>query len=175
MTCRRSAHRQGWADRGCADVPRSRPDDRTQFTPIDSFLTSLAEHAKRRSIGVILSGTASDGATGVREIKGAGGITFAQNPETAKYDGMPRAAIATGMIDMVLSPPEIALTLTQVAAHPYVRELIPTSADELAIRDDQLRRIFDLLRPASGIDFKHYKLPHDQAPAAATDGAASAD
>jgi len=138
---------------------KPRPNDRTQFMPIDSFLTSLAEHAKRRSIGVILSGTASDGATGVREIKEAGGITFAQNPETAKYDGMPRAAIATGMIDMVLSPPEIALTLTQVAAHPYVRELIPTSADELAIRDDQLRRIFDLLRPASGIDFKHYKLP----------------
>jgi two-component system CheB/CheR fusion protein len=138
---------------------KPRPDDRTQFTPIDSFLTSLAEHAKGRAIGVILSGTASDGATGIREIKGAGGITFAQKPDTAKYDGMPRAAIATGMVDMVLSPPEIALKLTQVAAHPYVREFVPTSGDDLAIRDDQLRRIFDLLRPASGIDFKHYKLP----------------
>jgi two-component system, chemotaxis family, CheB/CheR fusion protein len=138
---------------------KPRPDDRTQYTPIDSFLTSLAEHAKGRAIGVILSGTASDGSMGVREIKAGGGITFAQKPETAKYDGMPRAAIATGMVDMVLSPPEIALKLTQVAAHPYVRELIPTSGDELAVRDDQLRRIFDLLRPASGIDFKHYKLP----------------
>ncbi len=138
---------------------RPRPDDRTQYTPIDSFLTSLAEHAKRRAIGVILSGTASDGSSGVREIKGAGGITFAQKPDTAKYDGMPRAAIATGMIDMVLAPAEIATKLTQVAAHPYVRELVAPSGDELSVRDEQLRRIFDLLRPESGIDFKHYKLP----------------
>lgn len=138
---------------------RPRPDDRTQYTPIDSFLASLAEHAKRRAIGVILSGTASDGAMGVREIKGAGGIIFVQKPETAKYDGMPRAAIATGMADMILPPPEIALKLTELAAHPYVREFLPIGGDELAIRDEQLRRIFDLLRPASGIDFKHYKLP----------------
>jgi two-component system CheB/CheR fusion protein len=138
---------------------KPRPDDRTQYTPIDSFLASLAEHAKGRAIGVILSGTASDGATGVREIKERGGITFAQKPETAKYDGMPRAAIATGMIDMVLSPAEIALKLTEVATHPYIRELVPPSGEELSIRDDQLRRIFDILRPASGIDFKHYKLP----------------
>jgi two-component system, chemotaxis family, CheB/CheR fusion protein len=136
-----------------------RPDDRTQYTPIDSFFISLAEHARGRAIGVILSGTASDGASGVREIKGGGGITFAQKPDTAKYDGMPRAAIATGMIDMVLSPPEIALKLTELAAHPYVREFVPASGDELAARDDQLKRVFDLLRPASGIDFKHYKLP----------------
>ena len=136
-----------------------RPDDRTQYTPIDSFLTSLAEHARGRAIGVILSGTASDGATGVRDIKGGGGITFAQKPDTAKYDGMPRAAIATGAIDMVLSPPEIALKLTELAAHPYVRKLAPPGGDDLTARDDQLKRIFDLLRPASGIDFKHYKLP----------------
>ena len=138
---------------------KPRPDDRTQYTPIDSFLTSLAEHAQSRAIGVILSGTASDGATGVREIKAAGGITFAQKPETAKYDGMPRAAIATGMVDMVLSPAEIAIKLSQLTAHPYVRDFVPTSGEELSVRDDQLRRIFDLLRPASGIDFRHYKLP----------------
>ncbi len=138
---------------------RPRPDDRTQYTPIDSFLTSLAEHAQSRAIGVILSGTASDGATGVREVKGAGGITFAQKPETAKYDGMPRAAIATGMVDMVLAPAEIAIKLSQVIAHPYVHDFVPSSGEELSVRDDQLRRIFDLLRPVSGIDFKHYKLP----------------
>ncbi len=138
---------------------KPRPEDRTQYTPIDSFLTSLADHAKRRAIGVILSGTASDGAIGVREIKGAGGITFAQTPKTAKFDSMPRAAIATGMIDIVLPPAEIAAKLTELAEHPYVREFVPTSGDELNVRDEQLRRIFDLLRPASGIDFKHYKLP----------------
>jgi two-component system CheB/CheR fusion protein len=119
----------------------------------------LAEHAKRRAIAIILSGTASDGAIGVREIKAAGGITFAQTPSTAKYDGMPRAAIGTGMVDMVLSPPEIALKLSEVATHPYVREFVASGGDELNLRDEQLRRIFNLLRPASGIDFKHYKLP----------------
>jgi two-component system CheB/CheR fusion protein len=136
---------------------KPRADDRTQYTPIDSFLTSLAEHAEGRAIAVILSGTASDGAIGVREIKTAGGITFAQTPESAKYDGMPRAAIATGMVDMILSPAEIATKLAQVSAHPYVREFVPAISEELAVRDEQLRRIFDLLRPASGIDFKHYK------------------
>jgi two-component system CheB/CheR fusion protein len=138
---------------------KPRPEDRSQYTPIDSFLTSLAEAVRQRAIGVILSGTASDGATGVREIKACGGITFAQKPETAKYDGMPRAAIATGMIDMILAPPEIALKLTELGAHPYVREFVPSTGDELNMSDDQLRRVFELLRPASGIDFKHYKLP----------------
>ncbi len=138
---------------------KPRPEDRSQYTPIDSFLTSLAEHAQSRAVGVILSGTASDGARGIREVKAAGGITFAQKPDTAKYDGMPRAAIATGMVDIVLSPPDIAVKLTQIATHPYVRELVVRSGDELRVRDDQLRRIFDLLRPASGIDFRHYKLP----------------
>jgi two-component system, chemotaxis family, CheB/CheR fusion protein len=138
---------------------KPRPHDRTQYTPIDSFLTSLAEHAQSRAIGVILSGTASDGATGIREVKAAGGITFAQKPETAKYDGMPRAAIATGMVDMVLAPADIAIKLSQVSAHPYVHNFVPSSGEQLSVRDDQLRRIFDLLRPVSGIDFKHYKLP----------------
>jgi len=73
----------------------ARPDDRSRYTPVDSFLTSLAQAVAQRAIGVILSGTASDGALGIREIKAAGGMTLAQDPESAKYDGMPRAAIAT--------------------------------------------------------------------------------
>src|SRR5262249_49487237 len=85
-----------------------RPHDRSQFTPIDFFFESLARWAQERAIGIILSGTASDGAIGIREIKAVGGITVAQAPESAKYDGMPRAAIATGMIDLVLPPKEIA-------------------------------------------------------------------
>jgi two-component system CheB/CheR fusion protein len=73
----------------------ARPQDRSRYTPIDTFLTSLAETAGARAIAVVLSGTASDGALGMREIKAAGGMTIAQAPESAKYDGMPRAAIAT--------------------------------------------------------------------------------
>jgi two-component system, chemotaxis family, CheB/CheR fusion protein len=139
---------------------RPRPDDRTQYTPVDSFFTSLAESAGSGAIGVILSGTASDGALGIREIKAAGGITIAQQPETAKYDGMPRAAIATGMVDLVLPPQGIATKLAQIAQHPYIhRAALPTQENGLAVGDEQLQRIFEILRPVSGIDFRHYKLP----------------
>jgi two-component system CheB/CheR fusion protein len=95
----------------------SRP--RGLFMPIDHFLRSLADDAKSRAIGVILSGTSSDGALGIEAIKGEGGITFAQDEKTAKYDGMPRAAVATGCVDFVLSPEEIAHELIRIAKHPY--------------------------------------------------------
>jgi two-component system CheB/CheR fusion protein len=104
---------------------------------------------------VILSGTASDGALGIRHIKAAGGITLAQKPDTAKYDGMPRVAIATGMVDLVLSPERIGAKLAAVARHPYLLEVQPTGA----LDDGEMQRLFDLLRPISGVDFKHYKLP----------------
>src|SRR5689334_1554865 len=88
-----------------------RPLDRTQFTPVDTLFQSLARELGADAIGVILSGMASDGVEGVRAIKAAGGVTLVQDPTTAKSDGMPRAAIATGKIDLVLSPAEIALEL----------------------------------------------------------------
>jgi two-component system CheB/CheR fusion protein len=134
-----------------------RPKDRTQHTPIDTFFSSLAR-MDGRSIAVVLSGTASDGALGVRDVKAAGGITFAQQPESAKYDGMPKAAIATGMVDMVLTASEIGAEIAQIAAHPYVRTVRPRQ-DEVDVPEDQLKRIFDLLRPVSGVDFRHYKVP----------------
>lgn len=92
-----------------------RPEDRSRYTPIDAFLISLAAAARDRAIAVILSGTASDGAIGIREVKAAGGITIAQAPESAKYDGMPRAAIATGMVDLVLPAHAIGAKLAQFA------------------------------------------------------------
>ena len=72
---------------------------------------------------MILSGTASDGALGVRHVKAAGGITLAQEPDTAKYDGMPRAAIATGMVDLVLPPERIGAKLASVARHPFLLDI----------------------------------------------------
>ena len=134
-----------------------RPVDRTGHTPIDSFFSSLAAVARDQAIGVVLSGTASDGAVGIRDIKAAGGITFAQAPASAKFDGMPRAAIATTAVDVVLTPSEIGVELSQIARHPYVRRPLPGDGAELA--DDQLTRVFELLQPASGVDFRHYKLP----------------
>jgi two-component system CheB/CheR fusion protein len=141
-----------------------RPTDRTQYTPIDVFFRSLADDAQDRAIAIVLSGTASDGALGVRDVKAVGGITMAQSPETAKYDGMPRAAIATGAIDLVLEPNEIAAELVRIARH--TAEILPSlSANRAAVaapettREPALERIFTLLRGTTGVDFKRYKLP----------------
>jgi two-component system, chemotaxis family, CheB/CheR fusion protein len=124
-----------------------------QHMPIDFFLRSLAEDQKNNAIGVILSGTASDGALGMRAIKGEGGITMAQDPATARYDGMPRAAIGAGAIDVVLPIEQLAAEITKIGRHPYVR--LPSV--DLAEDGDQLKRIFFLLRQASGVDFTYYK------------------
>ena len=134
-----------------------RPADRTQYTPIDTFFASLANIDDGRVIAVVLSGTASDGALGMREVKAAGGITIAQQPESAKYDSMPRAAIATGMVDLVLTPEQIGAEISEIASHPYVKQR--RAFTEINLPDELLRRIFDLLRGISGVDFRHYKLP----------------
>ena len=135
-----------------------RPEDRSQYNPIDFFFRSLARSLRGHAIGVVLSGTASDGALGIREIKTMEGITFAQDPATAKYDGMPRAAIATQMVDVVGSPAEIASRVTLISKHPYLTP--PVESDRGALIDDeQLRRIFRLLLPACGVNFSHYKTP----------------
>ncbi len=136
----------------------ARPEDRRQYTPVDAFLSSLADAAGPRAIGVVLSGTASDGALGVRDIKAAGGLTIAQKPESAKYDGMPRAAIATGMIDLVLTAAEIGPKLAELARHAYT-QATDKATSELPVTDAQLHELFDVLRPVSGVDFRHYKLP----------------
>ena len=137
-----------------------RPEDRSQFNPIDAFLFSLARSAGRRAVGVVLSGTASDGAIGIRDIKAAGGLTIAQTPQTAKYDGMPRAAIATGMVDLVLPPEQIATQLAEFATRAVSA---PAETGEISseatLTDEQLQELFALLRPVSGIDFRHYKPP----------------
>ncbi len=88
--------------------------------PIDDFLESLAKDRTNLAFGVVLSGTASDGTIGLQAIKAQGGITFAQDPQTAKFDGMPRSAIAAGAVDFVLSPEAIAQQLAALSHHPYL-------------------------------------------------------
>lgn len=78
---------------------------------IDLFFQSLAEHSGDRAIGIVLSGTGSDGALGIRAIKAAGGVTLSQKVDSAKYDGMPKAARLTGAVDLELTPQEIAKEL----------------------------------------------------------------
>jgi two-component system, chemotaxis family, CheB/CheR fusion protein len=135
-----------------------RPEDRSQYNPIDFFFRSLARSLKGRAIGVVLSGTASDGALGLREIKSMDGITFAQDPATAKYDGMPLAAIATEMVDVVASAGEIGAKVSLLSKHPYLAA--PPAPDRATpISDEQLHRVFRLLLPPCGVDFEHYKTP----------------
>jgi two-component system CheB/CheR fusion protein len=98
---------------------KPRKQVRTPARSIDSFLESLAQDQRERAIGVILSGTASDGTVGLEAIKAEGGITFAQD-DSARYDSMPRSAVAAGCVDFVLSPTDIAEELARIARHPYV-------------------------------------------------------
>ena len=76
--------------------------------PIDAFFASLAEEKREHSIAVVLSGTGSDGTNGVKAVKEHGGLVIAQDPDSAKFDGMPRSVISTGLADFILSPQEIA-------------------------------------------------------------------
>ena len=136
-------------------IPRT--EERGLHLPVDFFFRSLAADQQSRAIGVILSGTASDGTAGLRAIKAAGGLTFAQEKKSAKYDGMPHHAIAAGVVDRVLPPDAIARELAQLVRHPYVAQpAAPTESAETA-SDAELNKIFILLRAASGVDFSLYK------------------
>src|SRR5262249_54586601 len=128
---------------------------RGQHRPVDHFFRSLAEDQGHKAIGVILSGTATDGTLGLEEIKAEGGITFAQD-QTAKHDSMPRSAIAAGCVDFVLPPPEIAKEIARISRHPYVAPSPQAKAEEAAA-DPNLGRVLELLRHATEVDFSHYK------------------
>jgi two-component system CheB/CheR fusion protein len=131
--------------------------------PIDHFFATLAQVHGHLAIGVILSGTASDGTLGLKAIKAAGGITFAQEPKSAKFDGMPRSALMAGCVDFVLSPVRIANELSQITFH--AREGLSNSlnnhndASLVPAWDEDWMRIFKLLRDSSGVDFTFYKKP----------------
>ena len=128
------------------------------FMPIDGFLRSLGENCQHRAIGVILSGTGSDGALGLETIKAEGGFTFAQDAQTAKFDGMPHSAFATGSVDFVLSPEGIAQELAKIAKYPYVKRVEGMAAKaEAAPEQAHLQGILKFLHTAAGIDFSQYR------------------
>jgi two-component system, chemotaxis family, CheB/CheR fusion protein len=137
-----------------------RPKKNGLFMSVDAFLLSLAEERGNKGIAVILSGADSDGARGLEAIKAAGGITFAQCQESAQVDSMPNTAIATGQVDFILPPDQIAQKLAEISHHPYIASL-PTAPSGPTpvppISQDALTEIFNLLRKATGVDFTHYK------------------
>ena len=137
-----------------------RINDSKRYNPADIFFQSLAEDRGANAIGVVLSGTASDGTLGCRAIKEAGGITFAQDSESAEYDGMPGNAVAAGCVDFILPPEEIAQELHRIVHNPNIyTEAVQDKADEiLAATPEQLNKIFIILRSRTGNDFSYYKI-----------------
>ncbi len=123
--------------------------------PIDIFLKSLAEDQADRAIAIILSGTGSDGTRGVRAVKEQGGMVMVQDDTTAKFDGMPRAAISTGVADFILPPEKMPVQLLAFIDHPYVAG---KEKSRNLINDQKgLTRIFSELRERTKVDFTYYK------------------
>ena len=122
--------------------------------PIDFFFRSLAEDQREKAICVLLSGSGSDGTLGIREIRGAGGMIMAQDPETAQFDSMSRSAIATGLVDYVLPVAEIPGALIKYVQQSYVRAGNKTETEE---RTNGFNAIITLLAEKAQSDFGPYK------------------
>jgi two-component system, chemotaxis family, CheB/CheR fusion protein len=129
---------------------------RGQRLPIDFFFRSLAQDQRERAICIVLSGTGSDGMLGIRTVKGEGGMVMAQNPESTEYDGMPRSAIATGLVDYVLPPAEMPDQLIAYVAHAFGKKPRMVSPP-VPMPGDAMRKVFILLRAQTGHDFSRYK------------------
>jgi two-component system CheB/CheR fusion protein len=135
-------------------LPRPEPHGRP--LQIDFFFGSLAQDQRDRAIGIVLSGTGSDGAGGVRAIKSAGGLVLAQSPASAEFDGMPRSALATGLVDFELPPDEMGARLLAFCRHVHHRP--PEAlATPLAHNESALQKIMVLVRARTGHDFSLYK------------------
>jgi two-component system CheB/CheR fusion protein len=124
--------------------------------PIDFFFRSLAHDQHERAICVVLSGTGTDGTLGLKEIKGHGGMIMVQDPQSAGYDGMPRSAISTGMVDYVLPPSEMSARLVAYVEHAFGKRTLEMSPPPEKATD-ALQRAFILLRSHTGHDFSLYK------------------
>ena len=129
---------------------------RGQRLPIDFFFRSLAQDQHERAICIVLSGTGSDGTLGLRAIKGEGGMVMVQSPGSSEYDGMPRSAIATGLVDFELPPAEMPAQLVGYVAHAFGRSTRAAAAQAPRL-EGALSKLFVLLRVQTGHDFSNYK------------------
>jgi two-component system CheB/CheR fusion protein len=130
---------------------------RGQRLPIDFFFRSLARDLGDRAIAIVLSGTGGDGTLGIRAIKGEGGMAMAQSIASAEYDGMPRSAMNTGLVDYELSPAEMPARLIQYVNHAFGGNA-PISLLKASKAGILLSKIFVLLRAQTGHDFSQYKI-----------------
>ena len=130
---------------------------RGQRLPIDFFFRSLAQDQHDRAIGIVLSGTGSDGTLGIRAIKGEGGMVMVQTSDSTEFDGMPRSAIATGVVDFILPPAEMPAQLIAYASHAFGHALRRHFPSPPPKSENALKKIYILLRNQTGNDFSQYK------------------
>jgi two-component system CheB/CheR fusion protein len=124
--------------------------------PIDQFFRSLAREYGEKAVGVILSGTGSDGSRGIRDIHDAGGLVIVESEESAKFDGMPRSAIETGMVDLVLPVDQIGEALSRFLENPIHSELV-AAINPVDLNERVFKKLFQLILKDYGIDFGVYK------------------
>jgi two-component system CheB/CheR fusion protein len=125
--------------------------------PIDLFFRSLSQDQGNKAAAIILSGTGTDGTLGIKEIKGSEGLVLVQNEESAGYDGMPRSAISTGLVDIVLPPEEMPKKLIDYFSHPATNASAATTTTTTDEQQEWLNKIFAILRTHIGHDFSVYK------------------
>ena len=134
-----------------------RPKNRVSNLSIDVLFSSLANTHKENVVGVLLSGNADDGTLGLKHIREAGGITFAQD-DSAKFPGMPNSAIAKGVVDFVLSPQQIARELNRISKNPLKKRTVKSAKEnQIQVEDPDLLLIFQLLERKKKVDFSLYK------------------
>ncbi len=134
-------------------TPQERDSNRQAHFPIDLFFHSLANACHERALGIVLSGTGSDGTIGIQSIAEMGGIVMVQTPETAEFDGMPVSAIATGLADLILPADELARTTYQLVTSPNQWAELQQNAGSKT----HIEQIIALLERYENIDFTHYK------------------
>ncbi|MCF8044729.1 MAG: PAS domain S-box protein [Desulfarculaceae bacterium] len=131
-------------------------DDRMLNLPIDIFLRSLAKDKEKDAVGIILSGTGTDGTLGIRAVKEFGGMVMAQDSDSAKFDGMPQSAVSTGIVDYILAPEKMPVELKNYFKHPFIRKVEDIEV-EISKDKDYLSKIISIIRDKKGTDFYHYK------------------
>ena len=136
---------------------KQRPKRPGQVKPIDIFFNSLADVHKEQAVGIILSGTGTDGTLGLLAIKEAGGITFAQEPTSAAYDGMPQSAIDANAVDFILSPEKMPDQLRQINFKPLLQSSGEQETSSESQNEEIYRQIVSLLRLRRLVDFTYYK------------------
>ena len=142
-------------EQGTLTLSPIQEDERRPHLPIDFFLRSLAEDRGRLGIGVILSGTGADGTAGLAAIRAHGGITFAQDPRSARFGEMPQGAVDAGVVDFSLPLPALGDELARLARHPYLArsEPVPPTPAGAAL----LGQVVALVQASTGVDFSEYK------------------